>query len=168
MDEQDHDKDVVAFVAGNRSVTIGLAVVVAVFGLLWLVIISQVFLDGGDPSTSESTPTTVVSAAALSTAPSASNEITVPTSDIAGAPPTTLSADTTTPIAPAGPSELLVESTVASTFPPVSTEVSAETQGVAAAVSASTMDVIASDVSSSEPASTQPANTSTSSTSSTS
>ena len=107
MDEQDHDRDVVAFVAGNRSVTIGLAVVVAVFGLLWLVIITQVFLDGGEPSTSESTPTTVASAAALSTAPSASNEITVPTSDIAGAPPTTLSADTTTPIAPAGPSELL-------------------------------------------------------------
>ena len=91
MDEVDPDKDVVAFFAGNRIGTIGrvvvIAVVVAVFGLLWLVMMSRVFLDGGDPSTAEPTPTTVVSggSAAVSTEPGDSNEI-VPTSDIAGAP----------------------------------------------------------------------------------
>ena len=166
LDELDHDEDDDALVAGNWSATIGLAVVAAVLGLLWLVIIARIFLDGRNSSTSESI--------------SDDGGVRDRTVDGAERVQRHLSRHRTSParLRPRCPltrrhrSRWLadrnsgVESTVASTFPPRHPrEESAGTQGVAAAVSDSTMDVIASDASSSEPASTQPANTLTSSTS---
>ena len=60
VDELDRDGDADAFALGDRTVTIGLAVVVAVLGIVWLAVVGSILLNGRNPSTAGSVaPTTL-------------------------------------------------------------------------------------------------------------